>query len=78
MAVVWSFSLGRDFKVYFGEIETVLKVEMSEREKKSRGFGDTGRRIKDEVSPCKGSTMISELWKQKNGEGKAESKHRGG
>lgn len=39
----------------------------------------TGKKnIKDEVSPCEGSTMISALWKQKNGEGKAESEHRGG
>lgn len=50
---------------------------MSER-KEIGGFGDMRRSRKDDVSPCKGSAMISALWKQKNGEGRVKSKHRGG
>lgn len=45
---------------------------MSERGKGKKNWGaweETARRIKDEVSPCKGSTIIFALWKQKNGEG---------
>ncbi len=74
MTLVPSFSLGRNFKV---ALEKNKQPEIQER-KRVRSLGDAGRRIKDEKSLCNGSTMIFALWKQKNGEGKAESKHRGG
>lgn len=40
--IVSSFSSGRDFEVYFGEIQTIIKVEMSEREKKAGGLETQG------------------------------------
>lgn len=41
--------------------------------KKAGALGDTVGRIKDEISQC--NTVV---WKHKNGEGEAESEHRGG
>lgn len=45
---------------------------------KVKAYEHTGKEEKVEVSPCKISTIISEFWKVKNGEGKAEIKLRGG